>query len=296
MANHQIRDLYPHIEAVLSGITGVHSDIVSSRSIGGGCINQAYLLETSHEQYFIKLNDAVAYPGMFEAEVLGLQLLSDAGAIRVPKPIAAGNEKGLAFLLLEYVPEGKRASDFWGDFGRSLAQLHRNTHEFFGLDHDNYIGSLPQSNRKEASWGAFLVTQRFEPQLKRAYDSGYVTASIQRSFHSLFNKLEELIPTEVPALIHGDLWSGNFMVTQQGNACIYDPAVYYGHREMDLAMSLLFGGFAPEFYGAYQEAFPMEANWRERMELGKLYPLLVHVNLFGEGYLGEVRSILGRFT
>jgi fructosamine-3-kinase len=174
--------------------------------------------------------------------------------------------------------------------------MHRHTADSFGLDHDNYIGSLPQYNQKRENWPAFFAEMRLEPQMKMARDEGRMDASDQRSFEKLYERLDRIFPEEPPALVHGDLWSGNYMVGPEGEPYILDPAVYYGHREMDLGMSTLFGTFGDAFYRSYDAEYPLEKGWEERSDLANLYPLMVHVNLFGGGFASEVRTILRRFT
>jgi protein-ribulosamine 3-kinase len=190
---------------------------------------------------------------------------------------------------------GSKPLDFWAQTGRGLAQLHQHSAGEFGLDHDNYIGSLNQYNQKETDWVEFFVNQRLQNQLRMCSDHGHADAGLLRMFDRLFPKLEQYFPHEPPALLHGDLWSGNYLCGNKGAAYLVDPAVYYGHREMDLAMSLLFGGFDREMYHAYHEVFPLENGWKERVDLCNLYPLLVHVNLFGGSYISQVRAILKRF-
>jgi len=163
------------------------------------------------------------------------------------------------------------------------------------LDHNNYIGSLHQSNQKHDKWVSFFIEERLNPQLKLAYDSGKINSSILEKFEVMFLVLEEIFPVEKPSLLHGDLWSGNLMTDNFGNPCLIDPAVYFGFREMDLAMTTLFGGFDSEFYESYQRINHLETGWQERFDICNLYPLLVHVNLFGEGYLSSVKNILKRF-
>jgi fructosamine-3-kinase len=197
---------------------------------------------------------------------------------------------------MDFLETGSRRSTFWEDFGRALAQLHRKSQESFGLEHDNYIGSLPQSNKTHASWSEFFIQERLEAQLKRARDRNKIGGDILLRMEKLFHRLEGLFPFEPPALLHGDLWSGNFFCGVDGEACIFDPAVYFGHREMDIGMSKLFGGFDPAFYQAYNAEWPLGDDWENRVDIANLYPLLVHVNLFGGGYLSQVRSILQRFT
>ena len=186
-------------------------------------------------------------------------------------------------------------NNFWENFGRGLAKLHKTTSDYFVLDHNNYIGSLTQSNRKRDNWIDFFVEERLGFQLKLARDSHLIDSGVLSAAEGLFNRLNEIIPKEQSSLLHGDLWSGNFMLGDQGEACLIDPAVYYGHREMDIAMTKLFGGFDHQFYEAYNQEFPMEKGWEQRMDICNLYPLLVHVNLFGGGYVSQLTSILKRF-
>ncbi|MFN2396561.1 MAG: fructosamine kinase family protein [Bacteroidales bacterium] len=192
---------------------------------------------------------------------------------------------------MESAPE---KDSYWQDFGTSLARLHKHSADHFGLDHDNYIGSLEQFNDPHENWIEFFISQRLEIQVKMARDQGLMDTNSARRFEKLYHSLSDFFPEEKPSLIHGDLWSGNYMTNSQGKACIIDPAVYYGHRLMDIGMSKLFGGFAPAFYESYHSEFPMENNWRQAIEVANLYPLMVHVNLFGAGYLGGVMDVLKR--
>jgi len=269
--------------------------IRDSVSLGGGCINDAHKVLTEEGPYFVKYNRAERYPGMFEAEARGLNLLINQGVIDLPKVVFHGESGGYSYLVLDYIASAQEESGFWQDFGRSLAALHRVSSQGFGLDHDNYIGSLPQSNHRHDDWYRFFIEERLEPQLKLARDTGRMQGPLLRWFDRLFKRLPELIPGEAPSLLHGDLWNGNYMVNSFGKACLIDPAVYYGHRETDLAMTKLFGGFRNEFYTTYNESFPLEQGWEQRMEIHNLYPLMVHVNLFGGGYAVSVEDILRRF-
>jgi fructosamine-3-kinase len=283
------------VESLMATKNGSLVQILEPRSVGGGCINEAYSLKTSVGNYFVKYNSAKAFPGMFEKEALGLKLLADTKTIAIPEVIGYGESGKWAYLLLRYIESGITERNFWSNFGIKLADLHRNTSEYFGLDHDNYIGSLTQSNTKHTDFYSFFIEQRIEPQLKKARNKGAFSLSDTRYFDSLFKSLHNVIPYEKPALIHGDLWSGNFMVTSNGSPCLIDPAVYYGHREADIAMTQLFGGFQPEFYHAYNQAWPMENGWQKRTDIFNLYPLLVHVNLFGGSYAGQVLRIIRQF-
>ncbi|MEN8225451.1 MAG: fructosamine kinase family protein [Bacteroidota bacterium] len=287
--------LSEEVSALLSARTGTSTEIIGASSLSGGSINDAFQIETNSGNYFLKYNQASAYPGMFEQEAKGLALLQEAKEIRVPGLIASGEAGKHSFLLLEYLDSAVKTKDFWEKFGRELAALHKHSSDTFGLDHDNYIGSLKQYNSPHSSWLDFFREERLIVQMEMAGKAGLMRPHLRQSFERLFNKLDEIFPIEPPSLIHGDLWSGNYMVDDKGQACIIDPAVYYGFREMDIGMSRLFGVFGSAFYDSYHESWPMAPGWRERVEICNLYPLMVHVNLFGAGYLGSVESILMRF-
>ncbi len=269
--------------------------ISSAHAVGGGSINSAYGLETNVGRFFVKLNSASRYPGMFEKEALGLSILSEAGELPVPETVGFGESHKEAFLVLKFIDTGTSTAGFWEDFGHALARIHGHTADTFGLDHDNYIGSLPQSNTFHNTWETFFVEERLQPLMHMAFDNKLLNNNDIKSFKIFFGRIDTLFPKEPPALLHGDLWSGNFMTNREGKAVLIDPAVYYGHREMDLGMSQLFGGFHRRFYEAYNEISPLESGWEKRLDYCNLYPLLVHVNLFGGGYVGSVRQIIKPF-
>ena len=281
------------IEAIFDSAT--FGKIKRVEPISGGSINEAYKVETEKGLLFLKLNDANQFPNMFEAESKGLNLLTHS-SFRIPEPILVGRNGGKQFIIMEWIEQGVPDTNFWSLFGESLAKLHSNTTDKFGLNHDNYIGSLPQVNDFMGSWADFYREQRLLPQIKLAEQQGRLTNSIRLGFDNLFKRLDELMPIEKPALIHGDLWSGNMMVSKGGVPCIFDPAVYYGHREMDLAMMALFGGFGDAWIDSYNDVYPLELGWRSRIQIAQLYPLMVHVNLFGGGYARSVETILKRFV
>jgi fructosamine-3-kinase len=274
---------------------GFEIELKKITSVGGGDINDAFRLVTSEGDFFVKKNAASRFPEMFNKEARGLKLLGQAGEVKVPEVLDFGEDGDESFLILNFIRSGSKPSSFWEIFGTQLANLHRHSAEYFGLDHDNYIGSLYQSNRKHKSWEEFFIHERLEMQVKLARDSGLIDKRIITAFEKFYHSINEIFPEEPPALIHGDLWGGNYMVDEEGSPVIIDPAVYYGNREMDLGMSKLFGGFDTRFYDVYNQQFPLEKGWDERIDFCNLYPLMVHVNLFGQSYLGSVNSILRRF-
>jgi len=263
--------------------------------LSGGDINEVFLVQTLEGKWVIKMNSKNKFPEMFSEEHKGLLELKNANAIGIPESLESGNIENKSFIILEYIETGHKTSLFWENFGIQLNKLHQVSSKAFGFSSNNYIGSLKQSNQYHTNWSEFYALERLEPQLKLAIDKGYLMG-FSSKFENLYSKLENLFPAESSALIHGDLWSGNFIAAKNDSPYLIDPAIYYGHREMDIGMSLLFGGFDKLFYESYNAENPLENHWQERVPLTQLYPLLVHVNLFGEGYVGSVKAVLDKFT
>ncbi|MBP6310673.1 MAG: fructosamine kinase family protein [Flavobacteriales bacterium] len=284
------------VEVVLSEKHGLQVTVRNSFPLTGGSINDAYRLETSKGEFFLKVNSADGFPSMFAAEVDGLERLSATKTLRTPTVIGHGETDDTTWLLLEFVGEGKRNPSFWHHFGKGLAQLHSNAHAQFGLERNNYIGSLEQINTQEKEWSTFFIQQRLEPLVKLARDKKRVEAGLAFRFERLYGKLNDLFPKEPPALLHGDLWHGNFICDPESKPVLIDPAVYFGHREMDIAMLHLFGSIDPDLIVGYTSEKPLEKEWEKRMELCNLYPLMVHVNLFGGHYVQEVEKALGHWV
>ncbi|MGA8263243.1 MAG: fructosamine kinase family protein [Ignavibacteriaceae bacterium] len=272
----------------------IGTEIISSNSVSGGCIGNACKLKTtSGKNYFLKFND-FSLNNMFIKEANGLSELSKANAIRVPDVILA--EK--SFILLEHIEIAHPGRNFFENFGRKFAGLHKYNSDSFGFFEDNYIGSTDQINipaeNGKGNWTEFYWNKRILFQYKLAEKNGYVTSELQDGIKKLESKIVEILSgsEEKPALLHGDLWSGNYMSDENGNACLIDPAVYYGHREADLAMTKLFGGFDNKFYSAYNEANPLKDGWRYRENIYKLYHVLNHLNLFGRGYYSHAVALI----
>ena len=285
-----------HLEDLLSHIEGIAVTISNAEVVYGGSINETYRLQTTTGPYFLKINEADQFPSLFVSEVQGLALLREAGELAVPDVIAQGEVNDTTFLLMQYIASEEADGNFQSRFGRALACMHRHSNASFGLDHGNYIGILPQQNTPHKDWIEFLVQNRFGPLVKMARERGKIGSGDVLRFERLYGKLSNLVPAEMPALLHGDLWKNNYIASENGRAVLIDPAVYYGHREMDVAMTKLFGGFDRDFYSAYNAEEPLELGWEERVDLCNLYPLLVHLNLFGGSYAERVHAVLRKYV
>jgi fructosamine-3-kinase len=268
--------------------------------LGGGSINQAARVEIGGESYFLKWKSQ-APPAFFEVEARGLELLRRAGALRVPQVVryAQASDGRPAYLALEWIEESRQAESltFAVNFGRALAAQHRITAPTFGLDHANYIGELPQPNTQRESWATFYRDQRIGAQVEIARQRRRLTPEREKLLGKLMDRLDTLLAgvESAPSLLHGDLWSGNFLISAGSLPVVVDPAVYYGEREVEIAFTELFGGFPPGFLTAYREAYPLERDYEYRRPLYQLYPLLVHLNIFGESYGPSVDSICRRY-
>lgn len=278
--------------------------IVNSRAVGGGCINTCEVVKTDGgERYFVKSNAGVA-EDFFTREAEGLLAIAATESLRVPKPIVAGGgpqgetAKCAHFLIMEYLESARPCDDFDEKMGRGLAGMHRATAEQFGLDADNFIGTTEQPNLPHESWAEFFATRRLGHQLDVARRRGYATAELEKGIDLLTAKLPDLFGNRapLPSLLHGDLWGGNFMIGPEGEPVLIDPAVYYGDREADLAMTELFGRFESVFYSAYEEAWSLDAGYEERRDIYNLYHLMNHMNLFGLSYMSGVMNIVRRYT
>lgn len=271
--------------------------INDEQTVSGGSINRAHKLLTNQGPLFLKWNQSTP-DDFFKVEAKGLELLGSAGTnLRIPKVIASQKPDSTTpgFLLMEYIPEGSGNSSDSFTFGAELAKLHNIKGEYFGLSYENYIGSLPQKNGEYGDWTSFFVEKRMNPQLKMAIDSGKLSQNILNHWKRLINQLDDLLPPTKPSLIHGDLWGGNYLFDENGIAVLIDPAVYYGHPEMDLAFSKMFGGFSDSFYKGYESVNSLTEGFSDRVPIYNMYPLLVHVNLFGGHYRSQFERFIHKF-
>lgn len=259
--------------------------------VHSGDINDAYCLITSVGKYFLKVNDKNKYPLMFEKEARGLELLRKHCSIIIPQAVKSGITDDKQWLILEWLEKGEPQKKMWQKFGEALAIMHKEPKKYFGLNEDNFIGSLKQLNKEHTDWVSFYAECRIMPLVKTLFDQGDLSSKDIQLSNSFCKKLESIFPKEPASLVHGDLWAGNYLVHSSGYAAIYDPAVYFGHREMDIGMTKLFGGFDQQFYNSYNDTYPLEKDWQKRLPITQLYPLLVHAVLFGGHYISSAKNI-----
>jgi len=283
------------IEQAISEATGRPFKLDRQNGVGGGCINTAMKISGHGCEYFLKLN-AVHQLAMFEAEADGLRELAAAQAVRVPQPLCTGKSEQQAFIVMEALDLGGRAgTEGLARLGEQLAQMHRHGASQYGWYRDNTIGSTPQRNTWTNDWLTFWRDQRLGYQLQLAARQGIGNRVLQKG-----ERLQERLPVffadyqVMPSVLHGDLWSGNYGMGRDGEPVIFDPAVYYGDREADLAMTELFGGFGPAFYAAYNNAWPLDSGYAQRKRLYNLYHILNHFNMFGGGYASQAEGMLDR--
>lgn len=271
--------------------------LTAVRGVPGGCISETARIDTSlGHSFFLKWSAGNAPQGMFAAEAHALGRLADARSLRVPAVIAIGEQAGHPWLLLEWLEPGDATRATWERLGAGLAALHRTTDARFGWSADNFIGTLHQPNAPAATWPEFWRERRLRPQLELALASGAFGSAEAKRFDALLAELDDILAVagvDGPSLLHGDLWSGNLYVTAAHEPALIDPSSYFGHREVDLAMTRLFGGFDARFLDAYRNAWPVEPGFdRLRCPVYQLYYLLVHVNLFGGSYRASTLEAL----
>jgi protein-ribulosamine 3-kinase len=284
LVQQKIKELFPS------------STKVRISAVSGGSINQTYRLDLGEHSFFCKVNSASKFPHLFQKEKEGLELIARQEIIKTPEVIACFEEAGYQFLLLEWIREGARTAAFWKKFGEQLATLHKVTHEHFGYTGNNYMGSVPQSNRPTDNWADFFILERIEPLLKQCGDKQLLPTAYRSGIEKLYPLLPGIFSDEIkPSLLHGDLWSGNFICDENSEPVLIDPAVYFGHPSVDLSMTTLFGGFSQDFYQAYNDHFSFPSNYKEQWDVCLLYPLLIHLFLFGKSYLPAIGQIINRF-
>jgi fructosamine-3-kinase len=284
-----------NLDIVLSKVLGKPAHIYGVYHVGGGAINQTYKVLSDIGTYFVKVNSSNLYPKMFEKEVSGLRFLRESNTLNFANPIGTYHLDHTNYLVLDWIEQGPMQPNYWEEFGEGLAKLHLNTNKYFGFSEDNYLGALPQVNSKSSSWSDFYIENRLEPLVKRASDLALLEPSIVKKLVDYYKLVESVFPEEAPALLHGDLWKGNVLANDEGKPTLIDPAIYYGHREMDIAMTCFVGKFPKEFYQSYNSIYPLVEDWEYRMDFSLIYYQLVHLNLFGNSYLNQLSVNLNRW-
>lgn len=269
--------------------------IKSIQPVTGGDISRAYKIESSHNTYFLKANDKASALKMFQQEANALQTISKTKTIKSPQVIQVASFENQSYILMEYVESKTPSNQDMALFGEQLAHLHLTHSDAFGFETDNFIGSLPQSNTTHNNWLDFYIEERLVPQLKIAIQRQLLSPAEVPDLSAMKLKTADIFKDVQPSLLHGDLWSGNYLISKDGTPYLIDPATYFGHSEVDIAMSLLFGGFGDSFYQAYHTVIPKETHTKARIELYQLYYLLVHLNLFGSSYYNSVKRIISKY-
>ena len=270
----------------------IGSPVLGHSAVSGGDISHAYRVSTKSDEFFCKVQMKPVAFDMFEAESRGLDAIRRSGAILAPQVYSCQKWGEGAVLIMEYLESKRPTESELAKFGEQLAQLHQQSESYFGWGHDNYIGSLPQTNNKDKDWAAFYVRERLRPQLVLAAEQAMLSKEEIPAGEKMMEVLSELFAGIKPSLLHGDLWGGNYLINKDGAPYLIDPAVYCGHNEVDIAMSRLFGGFGTSFYKAYESSMPLDPLSDDRIRIYQLYYLLVHLNLFGRSYYSGVNAIL----
>ena len=282
--------MWQEISQAIAKATQKSFKVEDTRSVSGGCINQGYQIKGDNQEYFVKLNQASKVE-MFQAEALGLQQMIATKTLVVPQPICWGVAGSSSYIVLEWLDLGRGNSSGWQEMGKQLALMHKGgTNPQFGWNLNNTIGSTPQINDWKDNWADFFAEQRIGYQLNLAKrkDSGF--SNVEQVVRAIRVQLADRQPTA--SLVHGDLWSGNADVTADGQPTIFDPASYYGDREVDIAMTELFGGFPASFYQGYNQQWQLEPNYKNRKNIYNLYHILNHFNLFGGGYGHQAQRMI----
>ena len=281
---------------ILERLKALNLGIENIYPVKGGDINDTYRIESFQEKYFLKLNTARNFPQLFEKEAKGLEAIAETNLFHIPNVIQFGiTDNDFQYLILEWLDKGVASFDGWKNFGHQLAKLHQISNEQFGWKEDNYIAIILQPNQMKDKWEDFYANNRILPMVKLLAEKKAINAKEVKAAERLCLDLVNIFPNEKPSLLHGDLWNGNIHPRTDGSISLIDPAVYYGHREMDLAMADLFGGFDEAFFNAYNEVNPLAPNFNERKSIAQLFPLLVHALLFEGYYVKDVKTILKKF-
>lgn len=282
------------LEKLLKSYLGVNA-INGIIPVKGGCINETYKVLTNTDSFFIKMNVKNKFPQMFELEMKGLDALSAFFQLRTPRIMGKFSTDDYDVLALEWIDKYEFSSGSISALGEGLAAIHAQTSTHFGLQYNNYFGSLKQVNTKHEKWTDFFIQNRLLPLTEKAQANNLITPQTVNNLLKIATQISNLTPQFTPSLLHGDLWDGNCFADRHGTPCIFDPAIYYGCAEVDIAETKLFGSFNWAFYDAWQSNYHPEPDWETRVELWNIYPLLAHVLLFGDSYVPQLNEAISKY-
>ncbi len=284
------------LQLAVEKVIGRSTQMYSFHHIGGGEINQSYKVITNQGVFFLKVHDLDRYPKMFEKENYALQVLAKTQTVEVTKCVGICVEEGQEFMFLEYIESAPMQANFWSLLGENLASMHTQTSRYFGFQEDNYLGSIIQLNNRISNWGQFYIKNRLLPNVRKANENQFLDAAHLRKFEKYFKIVEVLFPEEEPALVHGNLWKEHVMAGGNGNPVLCNPSAYFGHREMDIALTRSVGTFNKEFYEAYHSTYPLQEDWEVRVDFCLMYYALVNLNTYGIPYLPSVEDKLNKWV
>ncbi len=283
------------IESIVKDSLGAEATLVDFTFLYCGNFNLAALVKTKTGKYFVKWNKG-DFENMFESEAKSIELIRKTNTINVPNVYGYGKKPDGTFLMIDFVPETNKKINYWSNFGEQLAGLHHVTNNKHGLHFNNYVGTQFQDNSFIENGIDFFINKRLKPQFEIAKNAKEVIESeLFSNFEAIYKVFEKEIPVQKASLLHGDLWSGNMMINADGHASVVDPSAYFGMAEAEIAFTTLFGGFNKNFYEAYLANFKFEPNFKSRIDLYNLYPLLAHYNTFGGGYFNSIVAILKKY-
>lgn len=270
--------------------------VYSCHHLGGGEVNQSYKIVSDKGVFYIKTHPNKQYPNYFEKERTGLLSLKSQKILDVCSPLGIQEIGSNAFLILEFIESAAPKKDFYALLGQGLAKQHQVSNRYFGFVEDNYLRQCVQLNHRMSKWGEFFIKYRLLNNIKIVADKYHLSIETLRLFDKFLDLVEFAFPEEQPALLHGDFWKEHIIANPEGEPCLLNPSVYYGHREMDLAMTRLVGSFPPEFYEAYHEVYPLQSDWEIRLDFCKMYYHLVHYNIYGQAYFPSIQNLLNKWV
>jgi fructosamine-3-kinase len=284
------------LQTAVEKVLGKEPQLYGFHHMGGGEINQLYKVITDKGVYFAKVHDLERYPKFFDKEMFSLSTIQKTNTIEVCKPIGICECEGMEFFFIEYVESGPPSETYWNDMGQKLANLHMHSNRYFGFVEDNYLGITPQINHRNSNWGQFFIKNRLMPNVRKAAENMYLDLELVKKFEKYYQLVEVVFPEETPSLLHGNLWKEQILVTQEGSPILCNPSAYFGHREMDIAMTKMVGSFPVSFYESYNATYPLIEDWEIRIGFCQMYYSLVNLNNYGMPYLPSVEDKLNKWV